>query len=90
MNGGFLFAVILVAPWVAFAVHYFLRRKKIWVRTAGQRHNSQEYNTNGLPMTGCVDVSGNPFGAVSLQAYNINGLPMAGGVDVSGNPFGVM
>lgn len=46
----------------------------------------------GLPMSGGVDVGGNPYGVDLNSSFDsINpatGLPMSGGVDVGGNPYG--
>jgi hypothetical protein len=55
------------------------------------------FNIDGSPMSGGVDIHGNPFGvtshdfssATSGPDFNIDGSPMMGDFDIHGNTFGV-
>ena len=54
-----------------------------------KRDLSEKINTNpasGLPMTGGIDIQGNPLGHSDINPAS--GLPMTGGIDIQGNPLG--
>ena len=64
--------------------------------SAIDRSNVESNSINpatGLPISGGVDVGGNPYGldlSSSFESTNpATGLPMSGGLDVGGNPYGV-
>jgi hypothetical protein len=58
---------VISAPFVAVLVS--IKRKQGQQKGAGftTAHTGPEFNTNGLPMTGAVDVAGNPYGATSTH-----------------------
>ncbi len=87
--GGYLLAIVVAvvfaldallgwavfsAPFVAVLVS--IKRSKHGQQGEGftTAHTGPQYNTNGLPMTGAVDVAGNPYGTTSTHGGFGNGF----------------